>query len=273
MFDRLIHRWLRVPYKLYVHDFQTPKQPRATVVLIHGIGSSSAMWKRVVERRGIDKTTRVLAIDLLGFGNSPRPHWKTYNVKTQVDSLVATLAGQKVDGRIILVGHSLGALVAIHAARYYPSLINSLVLCSPPLYHQQGKDRLAERQLRALYQRIIDKPALSKVIASDFAKKYKLFNPGFRVDESNLQIFLDTLDAAIINQNALSEISELTIPVEIFYGQFDPVIINKNLRKLAKQKHIAVTKIVASHEIDRRYGQFVAQAINRHVIGDDYGQA
>ena len=231
------------------------------------------MWRRVVERHGIDNTTRVLAIDLLGFGNSPRPHWKTYNVKTQVDSLVATLAQQKVNGRIILVGHSLGALVAIHAARYFPSLINSLILCSPPLYHQQGKDRLAERQLRALYQKIINKPALSKVIASDFAKKYKLFNPGFHVDESNLQIFLDTLDAAIINQNTLSEISELTIPVEIFYGQFDPVIINKNLRKLAKQKHIAVTKIVASHEIDRRYGQFVAQAINRHVIGDDYGQA
>ena len=39
MFDRLIHRWLRVPYKLYVHDFQTPKQPRATVVLIHGTGA------------------------------------------------------------------------------------------------------------------------------------------------------------------------------------------------------------------------------------------
>ena len=273
MFDRLIHRWLRVPYKLYVHDFQAPKQPRATVVLIHGIGSLSEMWQRVVGRRRIDKMTRVLAVDLLGFGNSPRPHWKTYDVKTQVDSLVATLARQKVDGRIILVGHSLGALVAVHAARYYPSLIDSLILCSPPLYHQQGKDRLAERQLRALYQKIIDKPALGKVIASDFAKKYKLFNPGFLVDESNLQIFLDTLDAAIINQKALTEIAELTMPVEIFYGQFDPVIINKNLRKLAKQKHIAVTKILASHEIDKRYGQVVAQAINRHAIGDDYGQA
>ena len=111
------------------------------------------------------------------------------------------------------------------------------------------------------------------MLASDFARKYKLFNPGFLVDESNLQIFLDTLDAAIINQKALTEIAELTMPVEIFYGQFDPVIINKNLRKLAKQKHIAVTKMLASHEIDKRYGQVVAQAINRHAIGDDYGQA
>lgn len=273
MFNNFIHRWLRIPHTLHVRHFQVPEQPRATVVLVHGIGSSSAMWQRVAQRRMIDKNTRVLAIDLLGFGDSPRPHWKTYNVKTQVDSLVATLMQQNINGRLIVVGHSLGALVAVHAARRFPSLISSLILCSPPLYNPRGKDRASERHLRTLYQKIIDTPKLGKAIASDFAKKYQLLNPGFRVDESNIQIFLDTLDAAIINQNALAEIAELTIPIEIFYGQFDPVIINKNLRKLAKQKHIAVTKILASHEIDRRYARFVAQAINRHASGDDYGQA
>ena len=167
MFERIIHRWLRVPYRLHVRQLQNPRKPRATVVLIHGIGSSSLMWRRLMQSKLVAKDVRVIAIDLLGFGKSPRPHWKTYDVATQTKSLATTLLAEKITGPVVLVGHSLGALVAINYASSLPNiLVKSLVLCSPPLYNPEDDSHLTERQLRAMYRKIVEAPELSKVIAS-----------------------------------------------------------------------------------------------------------
>lgn len=274
MLDRLIHRWLRVPYTLHVRQLQSPKKPRATVVLIHGIGSSSLMWRRLAETGIIEKDIRVLAVDLLGFGASPRPHWKVYDVATQTKSLAATLLAKKITGPVVLVGHSLGALVAVNYASSLPNiLVKSLILCSPPLYNSEEASGLTERQLRAVYRKIIATPELGKAIASDLAQKYRLINPGFQVDESNLPIFLDTLDAAIINQKSLQQIAKLKQPIDIFYGQFDPVVVTKNLKRLARRKSITLTKLLtSSHEIDARYAKIIAGAINqraRHIAPRD----
>lgn len=267
MFERIIHRWLRVPYRLHVRQLQNPRKPRATVVLIHGIGSSSLMWRRLMQSKLVAKDVRVIAIDLLGFGKSPRPHWKTYDVATQTKSLATTLLAEKITGPVVLVGHSLGALVAINYASSLPNiLVKSLVLCSPPLYNPEDDSHLTERQLRAMYRKIVEAPELSKVIASDLAQKYRLMNPGFQVDESNLPIFLDTLDAAIINQNSLQQVAKLKQPIDIFYGQFDPVVISKNLKRLARRKSITLTKLLASsHEIDGRYAKRLARTVNQHL--------
>lgn len=267
MLERIIHRWLRVPYMLHVRRLQSPKKPRATVVLIHGIGSSSLMWQRLVKTGVIEKDIRVLAVDLLGFGASPRPRWKTYDVSTQTKSLAATLLAQKITGPVILVGHSLGALVAVNYASALPNMaVRSLILCSPPLYNPESNSRLTERQLRAMYRKFIDAPELSKVIASDLAQKYRLMNPGFQVDASNLPIFLDTLDAAIINQTSLQHIAALKQPIDIFYGQFDPVVIAPNLKRLARRKSVTLTKLLtSSHEIDTRYARRIARTINQRA--------
>jgi cis-3-alkyl-4-acyloxetan-2-one decarboxylase len=82
----------------------------------------------------------VIVVDLLGFGDSPKPDWATYDARTQAQSLAKTLLGLGLTQRVVLVGHSMGSLVAVEFAKRYPALVKALVLCSPPLYNVDPRD-------------------------------------------------------------------------------------------------------------------------------------
>jgi len=80
-----------------------------TAVLIHGIMSDSRAWHRVtseLEQRGF----RVLAVDLAGHGASPRA--RRYSPAAWADDVVETVRPLLNRQPDLVMGHSLGALVA-----------------------------------------------------------------------------------------------------------------------------------------------------------------
>jgi len=99
-------------------------------VLVHGVTSSSRTWWRVgpaLAGRGF----RVLAVDLRGHGASPRAAagLAVADLADDVAETVAGTAGGPVD---LLVGHSLGALVALELVGRHPGLARRLVVEDPP---------------------------------------------------------------------------------------------------------------------------------------------
>jgi len=106
MQDRLIHRWLHIPYALHTRVINAKVKPIATVLFIHGMGNSGRAWNKVIDK--LPNDIRVVTIDLLGFGQSPRPAWAVYSAKTQARSVLATLLRLRLQGPVIIVGHSLG---------------------------------------------------------------------------------------------------------------------------------------------------------------------
>src|ERR1035437_5309827 len=141
MFDRLIHKYLGLPFLLSV-DLKKVKKTRGTVVLLHGIGNRKEIWQSVVDKLGDD--INIVTIDLLGFGGSPKPNWNVYDVKRQSRSVMATYLKLGIRGKVIFVGHSLGSLVAIDIAKRYPTFIKSLILCSPPIFNNLTTNRAAK---------------------------------------------------------------------------------------------------------------------------------
>lgn len=268
MFDAITHRWLRIPYTLTVRYIQRPRRhPRATIVFIHGIGNTGDAWRDVIAKLPSD--VRIIAIDLLGFGDSAKPDWATYNAKTQARSVVATYLSLGLASPAIIVGHSLGSLVAIEIAKRYPLLVRSLILCSPPLYKlPPGKNRFSLRTedlLRQLYNTAYNRPD-DFLRLSAIAMKYNLINRSFNVTSSNVASYMATLRAAIINQTSFADAHKLTVPTSILYGTLDPVVIGKNLKQLADDTpHIALTTIIASHEVRGRYVTAVVKAINNQL--------
>jgi len=99
------------------------------IVLLHGIGSSAENWAWLMPY--LTNQFRLLAPDLPGFGQSDFPA----NIKqgTQIDR-AAEILRQMIDGfglhQPIIVGHSMGAGIALEYARRHPNACRGLVLIS-----------------------------------------------------------------------------------------------------------------------------------------------
>lgn len=250
MFDQLIHRWLRVPYALYT-TVRATRRTRLTVLMIHGIGGSGAAWKEVIEKLPDD--IRVVTVDLLGFGQSPKPEWAEYNARTQARSVLATYFKLRLRGQVLLVGHSLGALVAVEMARRYPLLVKGLVLCSPPFYYLDDAEKRGlprpDKLLRSLYSVVKDYPDQFMKL-SEFAVRYKLITTAFDVNPVTIGAYVATLEAAIINQTAMQDVQRLSCPIHIIHGIFDPMVVASNLSEIAKHRpNIQLKHVASGHDV------------------------
>lgn len=255
MYDLIIHKWLRVPHMLHVGIDKGPKQPKQTVVFIHGIANSHAMWGKIID--SIDTTdTRVLAVDLLGFGQSPKPSWQIYNANVHARSLRLTLRRRGVRTPIILVGHSLGSLIAIQYAYRY-NAVDALLLCSPPFYKPTNlakEIRLAlpsqlDDTYHMLYRSSRYRHDLAKRMAL-FMKSARLLSKHFAVSDETMPAIISSLEMSIENQTSLEDAKKLTVPIHILYGQFDPFVIKSRIRELKKESSsVSATALPVGHEI------------------------
>ncbi|GAA1822147.1 hypothetical protein GCM10009682_48030 [Luedemannella flava] len=104
--------------------------PAATpVVLLHGLTSSADTWDVVAA--GLADRARLVAVDQRGHGASAWPG--EYGFALMRDDLLLTLEKlDLIDRRPVLVGHSMGGVVALLAAQARPDGFAALVLEDPP---------------------------------------------------------------------------------------------------------------------------------------------
>ena len=99
---------------------------RPSALFIHGAGAGAALWSMVLAR--VARHTHAVAIDLPGHGPSELGAGPL--TLERYRDAVGGLAGTLCLGPAVLVGHSLGALVAIAAALAWPDKVRALVLCA-----------------------------------------------------------------------------------------------------------------------------------------------
>lgn len=102
-------------------------------LFLHGFGSSLAQWQENLAP--LSQLQNVYALDLIGFGASEKAA-APYNVSfwvEQVHEFWQSFIGEP----IVLIGHSLGALVALTAAVTYPEMVERLVLVTLPAARQE----------------------------------------------------------------------------------------------------------------------------------------
>lgn len=98
------------------------------VVCVHGYCQSSAYWRPTVDLLAKTGDVHGLAPDLPGFGNSagdPGP----YTMEAYADRLLGLLDERDIE-RIVLVGGSMGGVVAQHFALRHPARLLRLLLVS-----------------------------------------------------------------------------------------------------------------------------------------------
>lgn len=100
----------------------------SATVWLHGIGGTHRYWTCVPSSLRKAGRRNVL-IDLLGFGNSRRP-WIRYTTEVHLQSLRCAI--EKEQEPVTLIGHSLGAILALAYAARYPKQVRALVLIGMP---------------------------------------------------------------------------------------------------------------------------------------------
>jgi pimeloyl-ACP methyl ester carboxylesterase len=95
------------------------------VLMVHGYCQSSAYWAPTLERLAA-AGARALAVDLPGFGASARLAGP-YTMEAYADGLAALVAARGL-GPVVLVGGSMGGVVAQHVTLRHPSRVARLLL-------------------------------------------------------------------------------------------------------------------------------------------------
>ncbi|XP_076936203.1 putative lysophospholipase BODYGUARD 1 [Bidens hawaiensis] len=122
---------------LFVHMEGRKDNVSENVLFIHGFISSSAFWTETLFpnfSRSVKSKYRLFAVDLLGFGKSPKPRESLYTMKEHVDMIErSVLEPYKVES-FHIVAHSLGCILALALAVKYPKSVKSLTLLAPPYF-------------------------------------------------------------------------------------------------------------------------------------------
>ncbi len=114
------------------------------VVLLHGLSSARTTYARVVEhlQGAVAKGwVQVVNVDLRGHGESSHaPTIDAYDAASYADDVIALL--EHIDaGAALLVGHSLGGVVATIIAQCRPDLVGGLLLEDPPMFEGDDERR------------------------------------------------------------------------------------------------------------------------------------
>ncbi|MFM0155493.1 alpha/beta fold hydrolase [Paraburkholderia sediminicola] len=120
--------WLASQRAVSYRDVDSAQGDALPLVLLHGIGSGAASWVQQFEALG--ETRRVLAWDAPGYGAST-----PVNADSPTASEYATVLKEWLDAlgieRCVLLGHSLGAIIAGAFAVANPQRVAGLLLLSP----------------------------------------------------------------------------------------------------------------------------------------------
>lgn len=124
----------------------------AAVVFVHGLTCSGRDFDWLPNE--VTEGRRIIRVDLRGHGRSSHAP-RTYTTANYAND-VAAVIGERVGSPAVIVGHSLGAMVAWRLAQQRPDVVKAAFLEDPPLYLNDPAEfdasRFPEffRELRAL---------------------------------------------------------------------------------------------------------------------------
>ncbi|EYD72754.1 alpha/beta fold hydrolase [Limimaricola hongkongensis] len=109
----------------------TGQDDGAPIVFVHGFGCDGTMWRQVAP--AFEDSRKVVTYDLTGMGQSDlsayAPH-RYADLDAHAEDLWEILAELDLSGAV-LVGHSVGASIALLAAARAPERVSRLVMVSP----------------------------------------------------------------------------------------------------------------------------------------------
>ncbi|KAK2025433.1 alpha/beta-hydrolase [Colletotrichum zoysiae] len=148
-----------------IHFLQSGTSSGSLIVCLHGLGGSSETFLPLLP--ALPTSSNIVLVDFPGFGKSAlnkasRPITVTSTV-LDIHSLISSIkdsAGTSNSDKIIFIGHSFGAIIALHYAAKHPDAVAGLALL--------GAGRAAGH-IAAVRQRMLELASNVRNVGIDFA--------------------------------------------------------------------------------------------------------
>ena len=228
------------------------------LVFVHGVyvGASSYEWSKVYPH--FAGTHQVLAVDLLGFGESERPD-VPLSAADHVQALVEFVRAKSGGERASIVASGLGAGFATILAAQHPDLVQRLILLMPMGRVEFGRRRLPKRYgvfsrmplvNRTFYRRYLS----TRIHIRGWLKSFGFVDPE-KISEETIEVLTNCAqqfgaDRAIFqwmsrrfDLDLEKRLAELSQPVTLIWGENaadPPLESGHGLESVAKQSSLVV---------------------------------
>lgn len=224
------------------------------IVLLHGYMASSSYWRRL-QPYLVKAGYRVVVVDLLGFGRAAQHHAEYYDYGEHINHIHTTIAQLDLPKRLVLVGHSMGAMLAARYATLYPSQILRLYLLHPPLYKNKQQVRETLRNTGIGYRYLLDSPrrnigwaVMSKLPLVPIAKHAPLARE-------------KSMTAIIEASEFIADLKTITLPTKLLVGLRDRKEYQANLQNIELNDAVSVIIEDVAHHSPVRQPKRIAQII------------
>lgn len=210
-------------------------KPKTPVLLLHGKNFGGYYWGNVVRRLNREGF-RVIVPDQIGFGKSSKPDIP-YSFGMLADNTVKLLDTLKIP-KVMVVGHSMGGMLATYLAAHYPTRVERLVLENPIGLEDYGK-ATGKVPLEKLYANELKdtNPAKIRAFYKNYFHTWKekfgyLTQIRIRVTKSGEYPRWAKSSAQtykmILEQPVVDEFAKVRAPSLLIIGQSDRTVVGKN---------------------------------------------
>ncbi|MEN9613113.1 MAG: hypothetical protein RLZZ628_3927 [Bacteroidota bacterium] len=202
------------------------------LIAFHGFGDRSTMFLEL--QQSLESEYTVYAVDLPHHGHT---QWReSFFNKRDIKRIISTITEMENKYRFELMGYSFGARIIQRMVWEFAPRLDRLYLIAPDGFNTKGMFEISmiPRQIRYALWWLLNKPFWFLRILTLF-RKYKLINQ-FIYDftfkhlgrvERRTRLFsywLSMDDFVIPMQRVLEKFNRINIPIELFFGENDPII-------------------------------------------------
>ena len=177
------------------------------LIFIHGwLGSWRYWWPAM---QAISPHCRTYAFDLWGFGDSSK-YEAQYSLPAYVAMLKEFISRLSISTPVILVGHSLGAAVALKYTSEFSNDVDRLVTVALPVQGGNINSRLTNSDPDLILSRVLGKANSFSEVETEVRK----------TDQTAMNRLAGELSAT----NFASRLMECPRPVLMVFGEQDPIV-------------------------------------------------
>ena len=231
--------------KMAYMDVQPQKPNGKSIVLLHGKNFNGAYWEKTAKAL-TQSGFRVIIPDQIGFGKSSKPahlQYSFHQLAANTKQILDTLEIRKA----IILGHSMGGMVASRLTLMYPEVVEKLILENPIGLEDykltvpyQSVDKWYQSELKSNFESI-KKYQLNSYYDGKWKDEYTRWvnlSAGWTLNKDYPKVAWNnalTYDM-IMTQPVVYEFQHIKVPTLLIIGQRDRSAVGKNYASPEHQK-------------------------------------